>query len=59
MVEEIKKEGGKAYYPVKRCPKCHVLSLEFDTETKQIMCKRCGFVQKIPFFERLVNLFKK
>jgi ribosomal protein S27AE len=28
---------------VKRCPKCHESSLEFDPKTGRIFCTRCGF----------------
>ena len=32
---------------IKRCPKCHNLSLEFDPNTGIIKCTKCGFEQKL------------
>jgi len=42
------KEGDieKIPAPVKRCPKCHNLSLEFDP-SGTIKCTKCGFEQKM------------
>jgi transcription initiation factor TFIIIB Brf1 subunit/transcription initiation factor TFIIB len=32
---------------IKRCPKCHKLTLEFDPETGRIYCTSCGFKEHI------------
>jgi len=32
---------------VQRCPKCHNLTLKFDTETNKIKCTKCGFTYNI------------
>ena len=32
---------------VKRCPKCHNLSLEYDPKTGRIYCTKCGFEENI------------
>ncbi len=34
--------------PVKKCPKCGHLTLEFDLKTNSIVCTRCGFEKNIP-----------
>jgi ribosomal protein S27AE len=34
--------------PVKKCPKCGHLSLEFDPRENRIVCTRCGFEKLIP-----------
>ena len=33
---------------IRRCPKCHNLSLEYDIEKGRIFCTRCGFEEHIP-----------
>ena len=33
--------------PVKRCPKCFSLSLEYDEANKKIVCQDCGYEEKI------------
>jgi ribosomal protein S27E len=33
---------------IRRCPKCHKLTLEFDPETGKIKCTSCGFEVFIP-----------
>ncbi|MCK4522444.1 MAG: hypothetical protein KAU20_07765 [Nanoarchaeota archaeon] len=57
MTDNFKKEIGKTPKQgieiekiasvIKRCPKCHNLSLEFDKENNRIICKRCGFSQDL------------
>ena len=32
---------------LKRCPKCQMLSLEFDPTTARIFCTRCGFEEHL------------
>jgi len=34
--------------PIKKCPKCHALSLEFDPKTNKIKCMKCGFEVNLP-----------
>jgi len=53
--KELKKlnEFGKIDFEkvpvlVKRCPKCHSISLEFDAEKGRIYCTKCGFEEHIP-----------
>ena len=29
--------------PVKKCPKCKSISLEYDDAAKKIKCSKCGF----------------
>ncbi len=45
--EQLKKgiEVEKITTIIKRCPKCHNLSLEFDTKNNKIICTKCGFTQ--------------
>ena len=38
---------------IKRCPKCHNLSLEYDVKTGRIFCTRCGFEAFIPQMKRV------
>jgi len=45
--EEISKKE-KIPAIVKRCPKCHKLTLEFNPETGKIYCTSCGFEEFIP-----------
>ena len=52
-------EVEKIVSPVKRCPKCYNLSLEFDAQTNQIRCTKCGFVQGLPLINRLKNIFMR
>lgn len=33
---------------IKRCPKCHKLTLEYDPKTDRIYCTSCGFETFIP-----------
>jgi len=47
---KIKRAIGKLKTPeekipgiVKRCPKCHRLTLVYDPEQKRIYCTSCGF----------------
>ena len=48
--EEFKKEKIPAI--VKRCPKCHKLTLEYDPKTGRIYCTSCGFEEFIPMAKR-------
>ena len=32
---------------IRRCPKCHNLTLEYDIEKGTIVCTRCGFKENI------------
>lgn len=32
---------------VKRCPKCHELSLVYDVKTSRIYCNKCGFEEHL------------
>lgn len=32
---------------LKRCPKCYMLSLEFDPEKARLSCTRCGFEEHL------------
>ena len=49
-VEEKLKEVGLDKIPaiVKRCPKCNLLSLEFDQKTGRVFCTKCGFEMFFP-----------
>ncbi len=49
MSEEFKEniEIEKIVSPVKRCPQCHNLSLEFDASNNRIVCTKCGFTQNM------------
>jgi len=40
--EEIRK-NLELISPVKKCPKCGHLTLEFDARNNKIICTRCGF----------------
>lgn len=33
---------------IKRCPKCHELSLEYDNKIGRIFCTKCSFEEYIP-----------
>ena len=46
----MKKEDIRERIPavIKRCPKCHGLSLDYDTKTGRIHCSKCGFEEHIP-----------
>ena len=33
---------------IKRCPKCHKLTLQYDLKTGRIYCTSCGFEEHIP-----------
>ncbi len=46
--EEIKE---KIPAIIKRCPKCHKLTLEYDTKTGRIYCTSCGFEENIPMIK--------
>lgn len=49
-VEEKLKKGleiEKIVSIIKRCPKCHNLSLEFDSQNNKIICTKCGFTQNL------------
>ena len=46
-------------FPIRRCPSCRELGLKYDTKNNQFICEKCGYLQKIPVFNRLINLFKK
>lgn len=36
---------------IKRCPKCHNLTLEYDPKTGRIYCTKCGFEEHIPLIK--------
>ena len=36
---------------IKRCPKCQLISLEYDSKTGRIYCTKCGFEEYIPKIE--------
>ena len=49
-VEEQLEQGfSKEKIPaiIRKCPKCHNLSLEYDIEKGRIFCTRCGFEENI------------
>jgi len=46
-VEELKK-NIEFISPVKRCPKCGKMSLEFDEKSHAIRCSGCGFERSMP-----------
>ena len=33
--------------PVRRCPKCLSISLEFDAENNRLLCQDCGYEEKV------------
>lgn len=41
-------EHVKPTVAIKRCPRCHELSLDFDVKAGRIHCTRCGFEEHIP-----------
>ncbi len=45
--EELRK-NFEMLSPVKKCPKCGQLALEFDLRENKIICIRCGFEKHIP-----------
>ena len=48
--KEFYNEGEVIKIPsvIKRCPKCHKLSLEYDVRNGRIYCSNCEFELKIP-----------
>jgi len=34
--------------PVRKCPKCGQMTLQFDLKTGRMHCTNCGFEQKMP-----------
>ena len=36
---------------IKRCPKCHSITLDFDVETGKIKCTKCGFEESLPILK--------
>ena len=36
---------------IKRCPKCHSITLEFDVKTGNIKCTKCGFEENLPILK--------
>ena len=32
---------------LKRCPKCHMLSLDFEPDSGRLFCTRCGFEEHL------------
>ncbi len=53
-IKKFTKEEIKEKIPaiVKRCPKCHKLTLEYDPKTGRIHCTSCGFEVYIPMAKR-------
>jgi ribosomal protein S27AE len=53
MIKDIEKafekslEHEKIVSTLKRCPKCHELSLEYDIKNNSIKCSKCGFTQDL------------
>ncbi|TKJ17706.1 hypothetical protein CEE44_04200 [Candidatus Woesearchaeota archaeon B3_Woes] len=49
LEENLKKglEIEKIVSIIKRCPQCHNLTLEFDSQNNKIICTKCGFTQDI------------
>ena len=45
--EELRK-NFEMLSPVRKCPKCGHLALEFDFVNNKILCTRCGFEKSIP-----------
>ena len=48
--KEFYKRGEQIKIPsvIKRCPKCHNMSLEYDVKNGRIFCSKCDFELKIP-----------
>lgn len=48
--KEFYKEREEIKIPsvIKRCPKCHQLTLEYDIKNGRIFCENCDFELKIP-----------
>ncbi len=45
--DEIRK-NMEMISPVKKCPQCGRLTLEFNAEANKIVCTGCGFEKSLP-----------
>ena len=46
-IKKYTKEEEKIPALIKRCPKCHKLTLQYDPKTGRIYCTSCGFEEHI------------
>lgn len=45
---DILRDNIELLSPVKRCPKCYRLTLEYDPKQHRIFCTNCGFEKSLP-----------
>ncbi|MBS3110017.1 hypothetical protein J4227_05820 [Candidatus Woesearchaeota archaeon] len=45
--EELRR-NFESISPIKKCPKCSRLTLEFDARSNSIICTSCGFEKSLP-----------
>ena len=44
---KVKKELPELDKAVRRCPKCHKMTLVYDVENHRIYCTSCGFERRL------------